>query len=341
MVMKTETEIMENWKIQKNPIVTILCATYNHENYIEEAIDSFLIQETNFPFEIIIHDDASADNTVNKIKTYAEKYPNIIKIILQKENQYSKGIWFEKVFLFMLENAKGKYYAVCEGDDYWIESKKLQIQIDLMEKNPECHMSFHAAEIRLNHDKFGKIFAKQSNMNKVFSTSEVILGGGGFCPTASIILRKEALSNLPSFFNFTPVGDYFVQIFGSLNGGALYIDKVMSVYRQGVAMSWSSSMMDIGRRVEFYQKYIKMLDELDAYFNHSYQDELAHEKSKQFHEMAVFYLYNDMYNEFKKYIELSYKIYPLKSSYYFIDYYLRSFPRLIKNLKILKHKLKV
>lgn len=339
MIHKSENDIMNNWCSSMAPLVSIICPTYNHENYIEQAIDSFLMQETNFPFEVIIHDDASTDNTVNKIKAYTEKFPHIIKTILQEENQYSQG--GQKVFSFLIEKAKGKYHALCEGDDYWIDSKKLQTQIDLMQQYPQCYMCFHPAEKRFENDTDGKLYAYQADENKIFSTSDIILGGGGFCPSASLIYHKEVVSHLPKFFSQAPVGDYFLQILGSLNGGALYINKVMSVYRQGVAVSWQSSMQNIDRRRDFYQKMIKSLDDLDVYCHHRYYNEIAHEKSKQMYDMAVFYLYNNMFKEFEKHMELSNQTYPLKSLYYFMDYYLRSFPRFIKNLKRLKLKIKV
>lgn len=337
MIKKSEDDIRKNWYSNTDPLVSVLCPTYNHENYIEEAIDSFLMQETNFPFEIIIHDDASTDNTPNKINTYAEQYPHIIKTILQENNQYSQG---EMILSFLSEKAKGKYYALCEGDDYWIDTKKLQTQIDIMEKNPECYISFHPVEKRLDNNRHGKIYANQANGNKIFSTSEVILGGGGFCPSASLIFRKEVVLDPPKFYFDSPVGDYFLQILGSLNGGALYIDEVMAVYRQGVAVSWQSSMKNLDSRLGFFNKFIETLDEFNLYFNHKYQDEIEYRKSKEFHDMARFYLYNDMFKEFKEYIELSYKIYPLKNFNYFIDYHLRYFPKLIKSLKILKHKIR-
>ena len=334
MINKTETEIMKNWHSYDDPIVSILGVTYNHENYIEEAIDSFLMQETNFPFEIIIHDDASNDNTVNKIKVYAKKYPHIIKTILQEENQYSQGI---RVLSFLFEKAKGKYYALCDGDDYWIDSKKLQIQIDLMKQNPQCYMSFHAAERRLGHDKFGNIIAKQANRNRVFSSSEVILGEGGFCPTASIIISKEVASNLPSFFNDAPVGDYFLQIFGSLNGGALYVDKVMSVYRQGVDGSWSDSMKNIDNRRKLYNDFNKTLYKLknflDEKYNKLYHLEMCKVISKSHYSFALACFNLNMFEEFKKSMELSYKTYDLGSFIYSVYYRLRSFPLLINILK--------
>ena len=98
-------------------LVSINCITYNHEKYIAQAIESFLMQITNFKYEILIHDDASTDNTVKIIKEYEKKYPNVIKTIFQKENQYSKG---KKVEIFGFKKSRGKYIAFCEGDDYWL-----------------------------------------------------------------------------------------------------------------------------------------------------------------------------------------------------------------------------
>lgn len=334
MIEKTETEIMKNWRYSDDPVVSILCTSYNHENYIEEAIDGFLMQETDFPFEIIIHDDASTDNTANKIKPYAEKYPNIIKTILQKENQYSQG---KKVFFLMLEKAKGKYHAICEGDDYWIDSKKLQIQIDLMEQNPECVISCHPAEERFNKDKHGKAYAKHADGNKIFSTSEVILFGGNFCPTASIVCRQELWSNLPSFFYNVPTGDYFIQILGSLNGGALYIDRFMSVYRKGVPSSWSTSMKNIEEKEKWSHDLVASLNDLNIYFDKKYHNEIEQVISEHYYRLALYYFNLGMYKKFKKSIESSSNIHKLDYITYYIYYYFRSVPELIKYFRKLKH----
>jgi len=133
--MRIESKIMQNWKYDiSTPLVSICCATYNHENYIAEAIESFLIQETNFPFEILIRDDSSTDKTAKIIQKYAQKYPLIIHPIYEEENTYSKGI---RPMQELFKVAKGKYIALCEGDDYWTDSLKLQKQVDFLEKNDE------------------------------------------------------------------------------------------------------------------------------------------------------------------------------------------------------------
>lgn len=120
-------------------IVTIQCITYNHEPYIRQCLEGFVMQKTNFRFEAIVHDDASTDGTAVIVKEYAEKYPDIIKPIFETENQYSKHDG--SLSRIMDEHTHGKYVAICEGDDYWIDPLKLQKQVDFLEANPEYSMS--------------------------------------------------------------------------------------------------------------------------------------------------------------------------------------------------------
>lgn len=339
MINKTEQGIMENWTSLETPLVSISALAYNHEKYIEDAMDGMLMQETTFPFEIIVHDDASTDNTANIIKQYAEKFPNIVKPILQTENQWSKKK--KRVGSFVYEKARGKYLALCECDDYWIDANKLQIQIDEMCKFKNCQMSFHSAIDKWeDNSRKDEVRTKQANGNKLFTAKEIILGGGGFCPTASLVLEKEVASNLPEWYQRAPFTDYYQQILGSVKGGALYIDRTMSIYRRNTVGSWSMRMLDIEKRERQFENMVETLDEMDSYFDEKFHLEIAHEKSKQYYDMAVFYLNNDMFEKFKKHIEFSHQVYPIKTLFYFIDYHLRYFPRLIKNLKKLKIKLK-
>lgn len=140
------------------PLVSICCVTYNHASYIRECLDGFMMQKTNFTFEVLIHDDASTDGTADIIKEYEIKYPGIIKPIYQIENQYSKGISPSVTFNF--PRAKGKYIAMCEGDDYWTDPLKLQKQVDFLESHPDYVMCFTLYEQYdqekgiLSNDKF-------------------------------------------------------------------------------------------------------------------------------------------------------------------------------------------
>ncbi len=122
-------------------MVSVFCATYNHEKYIRKCLDGFIMQKTNFKFEVLVHDDASTDKTADIIREYEEKYPDIIKPIYQTENQYSKGVQIGVTFQY--PRAKGKYIAFCEGDDYWCDENKLQRQFDIMESHPECSICVH------------------------------------------------------------------------------------------------------------------------------------------------------------------------------------------------------
>lgn len=258
----------------KDPLVSVCCITYNHEDYIRDAIEGFLMQETDFPFEIIIHDDASTDTTADIIRDYERKYPDIIKPIYQTENQYSKG---EKVTFFTFKAARGKYIALCEGDDYWIDPLKLQKQIAEMEKHPECYISFHPAIQRWADGSRGdRMLGLHSDTTTIYSIEEVILGGGGFMHTGSIVLNRLAIPRIISFFDLAkdaPVGDYYVQILGAEHGGALYLSDVMSVYRSGVSGSWTERMSnDPNRLASWFRSSIVSCSKMNAFTKNKYSD---------------------------------------------------------------------
>lgn len=145
-IMKTSNMNISKDDAMQIPLVSICSITYNHAPYIRQCLDGFLMQKTNFKYEIIIHDDASTDGTAEIIKEYAEKYPDLISPVFQKENQYSKGLrGFYVRFLF--PKAKGKYIALCDGDDYWTDPLKLQKQVDFLEANPDFVMCSHRFQI--------------------------------------------------------------------------------------------------------------------------------------------------------------------------------------------------
>ena len=144
------------------PLVSIICEVFNHEPYIRQCLDGFVSQKTSFPIEVLIHDDASTDRSATIIREYEKNYPGLFKPIYQSENQYSKGvnIWCDIQFA----RAKGKYIAICEGDDYWTDPLKIQKQVDFMEGHPDytlCCTAFtqtengdeqHPAEIAFGYD---------------------------------------------------------------------------------------------------------------------------------------------------------------------------------------------
>ena len=140
MIDKTQKEIMRRWQSDEAPVVSVCCITYNHEKYIEQALDGILMQETTFPFELIIHDDASTDRTPEILRHYADNYPEIIRLILQRENQFSKAGLINLRFVF--PEARGRYIALCEGDDFWTDKTKLDKQVRFLDANPEYVITY-------------------------------------------------------------------------------------------------------------------------------------------------------------------------------------------------------
>ena len=181
-------------------MVSISCITFNHENYIGRAIESFLSQETNFKIEILIHDDASTDETQEIIRKYEQKFPDIIKPIYQKENQYSKGNKRMNAE-FNFPRAQGKYIAFCEGDDYWTDNFKLQKQVDFLEKNLDYNLCGSRAQ--LYHEETGKMTKSEGKIYGNVSLNDVLRKNQ--FSTCTAVLRKANLdqalfSNWEKFF---------------------------------------------------------------------------------------------------------------------------------------------
>ena len=179
------------------PLVTIRCITYNHEPYIRQCLEGFVMQKTNFPFEAIVHDDASTDGTAAIIREYAEKYPDIIKPIYETENQYSKHDG--SLRKIMDAHTHGKYVAMCEGDDYWIDPLKLQKQVDFLERHQEYVLSHTAIMYYFqNIDRF--VQSKDAEINKkivdgnIFTPQSILLNNYRI-QTLSVLFRRDAYFN--------------------------------------------------------------------------------------------------------------------------------------------------
>lgn len=178
------------------PLVSIRCFVYNQVKYVRQCLDGFVMQKTNFPFEAIVHDDASTDGSAEVIKEYAQKYPHIIKPIFETENLYSKHDGsLEKV---MDAQMRGKYIAVCEGDDYWIDPLKLQKQVDFLESHPEFVCSCHryniynelAKEMTLAPNKY---FDNKKGKSEYFFDLKYPFQEDWITKTLTCVYRKSAL----------------------------------------------------------------------------------------------------------------------------------------------------
>jgi len=270
MITKTEQEIMENWKSDQM-MVSVTCVAFNHEKYIHTTLDSFLMQDTTFPFEILINDDVSTDRTVEILKEYQSKFPNIVKPVLQTENQYSKGV---NTMAILFPYIKGKYVAFCDGDDYWIDENKLQIQVDEMKKHPDVDLSFHPSYRDID-GKRTEILGKHADQNTVFPVRHSILGHGDFAETASMMFTASLIASLPDWFDRAMPGDYVSEIMGAERGGSLYIDKIMSVYRSGLSDSWTENELkkSTAERKASLDNIAAQLEFLDEYLNLKYHED--------------------------------------------------------------------
>jgi glycosyltransferase involved in cell wall biosynthesis len=206
-----------------NPLVSINCITYNHELFIRDALEGFLMQKTDFEFEILIHDDASTDNTANIIREYEAKYPDLIKPIYQTENQYSKGNNPNRVYQF--PRAKGKYIAMCEGDDYWTDPYKLQKQVDFLEANHEYSACTHYYDMIINNE----VVTADNLIERDVVLPDILNSNTSF-QTATVVFRREVLfiSDFPNIFS----GDLFLFVLFSLYGTIKVLPKSMSIYRK-------------------------------------------------------------------------------------------------------------
>ena len=244
--------------------VSIFCLTYNHKDYIRDAIEGFLSQQTNFNYNIYIYDDASTDGTSDIVREYAKKFPELITAHICQENTFHMpGIG--KKHAEIRASLSGKYIALCEGDDYWIDSHKLQRQVDYMEQHEECSMLMHNS-IWWNYDDMSVRAANPFYTDvgyKELTPREIIMQEHGNPATASFLYRKDMM---PDFFYESSVGDYPLQLYMLTKGKVVYDSRIMSVYRFHTPGSYNvMTTADENHKVFFYMGLITFLLKYDEY----------------------------------------------------------------------------
>lgn len=298
MIPRTENEIVASWS-DSEVLVTVVCITYNQINYIEKALESFLSQITNFRFQILVHDDASTDGTAEKLTEYSAKYPNIFKLILQSENQYSKGTLLSVDNLW--SHIESRFVAFCEGDDFWLDPYKLAKQ--LISMTPDTDFCFHAA---MKISENGDDIKPMSLYDKTtFTISEMIPCGGGVIPTASWFIRTKALLDLPSWLTSLLFTDYFIQIWAMRRGGAIYIPEVMCAYRTGAIGSFVDAHKDTSKKVIYCDAMLSGLNKLNRAFENQYDKEINHRRKSILKSHIKFFTkrleFKALYSLFKSY----------------------------------------
>lgn len=262
LVARAEADIMAGWETRGPALVSVLCATYNHRDFIESALGGFLGQVTNYPFEIIIRDDASTDGTAEIVREYAKQYPHIIRAVFEAENQYSKGVKHQSVTYPL---AEGKFIALCDGDDYWLDPLKMQKQHDFLHGHPEYVLCYQPALVvgmdGLAHDEY--LFGSSKGRDD----SAVDLQKGVQICNSAVFFRNH-LATLPAAFYKLAFGDVFLFSFLGRHGKGRRMDGIAPmVYRMHTGGVWSGEGSS-DQRINAAMSYLTLSQYFSAQINH-------------------------------------------------------------------------
>ena len=263
----------------KNDLLVSVCMiTYNQEKFIAEAIEGVLMQQTNFPIELVIGEDCSTDHTRDICLEYKAKYPDMIKLLLPENN-----LGMMRNFITTFEACTGKYIALCEGDDYWTDPYKLQKQVDFLEANKDFSICFHPVKIK--NEKENKIVDDYITRDVQEVTDIYELAEGNYIHTPSVVFRKnaEVETKIASLYNFR-VGDYPLHMLNAQYGKIKKIPDIMAIYRAGVGV-WTSNDTPycLSAGIDMVDKLIRLL---------STDDEKIISKLKKQYGGALFTLYD-------------------------------------------------
>jgi len=260
--LRTEGEVKQHWSSEVEPMVSIVCMCYNHVDYIEGALCGIFIQETNFPFEVLIHDDASTDGSADVIRRFEARYPSVIRATYQTENQYSQG---RPQGISMRKQCRGRYLCSCEGDDFWIVAYKLQRQFDYMEQHPEvglCYHSVYLLDVRTQTIQF--VGADEGESVTKISVDEIMANRGSRLHTVSNFVRNENMDVLNRSVEGFTVGDVFLKMYFALQSQVVVLGFTGAVYRKFTNGSWSDRTLGSG----FEDHSLKMILYVDQFYGY-------------------------------------------------------------------------
>ena len=281
------------------PTVSVFMMAYNHEKYIAQALDSVLMQNVNFVYDIVIGEDCSTDNTRSILLPYKEKHPEKIKLLLHEKN-----IGAAKNQIEVLENCTGKYIAMLEGDDYWTDPYKLQKQVDFLEANEDFAICHHNMQV-IYEDEPEKNRVSNLPEQKEVTTIED-LAKGNYIYTASCVFRRYDYE-LPEWFNKSPVGDYVLHLLNARYGKIKYLKDVMGVYRVHKGGLWGNT-----NHLQKLPKWVKMYDLLIGYFDKNISNIMLKAQSKYLISYVSLVLKANSRYEFENYFPKCFSIIPIE-----------------------------
>lgn len=227
-------EISDAKSLPADPLVSVYMLTYHQERFIETAIEGVIAQTCNFPIELIIGEDGSPDKTREIVMKYQKQYPNLIRVLTSEANVGARA------------NARrcqaatrGRYVAICEGDDFWTDPQKLATQVSLLERKQTISLVCHAVNLVDAESGLRDRQHRSAGCSRILPAREVVARGGYFIPTCSILVRRTVLENRPDWWEKCPVGDYPLALRATQLGEVAYMDRVMASYRVNVPGSWT------------------------------------------------------------------------------------------------------
>lgn len=254
--------------------VSVLMVTYNHENFIAQAIDSALMQKVNFEYEIVIGEDCSTDHTRDIVIGYQQRYPDTIRLLLPERN--SGG---HKNFVQTYKACQGEYIALLDGDDYWTSPHKLQKQVDFLDSHPECAICFHSVKVICDDCSQGPGIFPPVRQKEIYTLKDLLVEN--FIPTCSTMFRNGLFGEFPDWFYVLPMGDWALLILNAQYGSIGYINEVMGAYRFHSGGVWSMTG-DIRKSQGFLEFYKVM----NPYFNFRYDRIIRAAKYFHYHKIA-------------------------------------------------------
>jgi glycosyltransferase involved in cell wall biosynthesis len=266
----------------ENPLVSVSIITYQHAAFITECLEGVLAQKTDFEFEILIGEDGSTDGTREICIEYAERFPDKIRLFLHNpDRSHPKNDvapWMHN-WLNNLQQAKGKYIAICEGDDYWTDPSKLQKQVNFLEKNSDYVICFHS----INYLENGVIDEYPTGVPNE-TTTVLDLCKGNYIQTLSCLFRNNLFDKLPDYYRNCPTGDYFLFLLIAEHGKIKYLNDNMAVYRKHDGGIWSPQSM-----IERTEKSASIHNYIRAYFDGPIKNALTEEYCKRLERIIEHY----------------------------------------------------
>ncbi len=235
------------------PKVCVGIFTFNHVRYVRQALDSVLAQRTDFEFDIVVHDDCSTDGTREIVAEYTAAHPGRLRAILQDENQFGQG---RRVVLLLMAAMAGEYYALLDGDDFWNDPRKLQVQADFLDANPACALC-QTQTVYYNEaaDRSEAIFPPRHLRGRRMECAD--LAFGNFVQTSAVMFRAGALPEFPPAFNALKVGDYALFALLAQAGWIGNIGRPMATYRIHSSNFWVNRPREA--RVEATREVVQFL----------------------------------------------------------------------------------